>query len=102
MIEYLDQFCDVFPFLSEYEPLPNVLIVNAATVYHYPDCSGELFILLFHQVLYVGDQVEASLLCPNQMRVHGVVVDNCPIHLSPNCSSTHSIYVPEHDLCIPL
>jgi len=102
VIEYLDQFCDVFPFLSEYEPLPNVLIVNAATVYHYPDCSGELFILLFHQVLYVGNQVEASLLCPNQMRVHGVVVDNCPIHLSPNCSSTHSIYVPEHDLRIPL
>jgi len=36
------------------------------------------------------------------MRVHGVVVDNCPIHLCPNHSSTHSIYVLEHDLRIPL
>jgi len=101
VIEYLDQFCDVSPFLSEYEPLPNVPIVNAATAYHHPD-SGELFILLFNQVLYTGDQVEASLLCPNQMHAHGVIVEDCPIHLSPNHSSTHSIYVLEHDLRIPL
>jgi len=101
VIEYLDRFCDVSPFLSEYKPLLNVLIVNAATAYHHPD-SGELFILLFNQVLYTGDQVEASLLCPNQMHAHGVIVEDCPIHLSPNHSSTHSIYVLEHDLRIPL
>ena len=46
--------------------------------------------------------MKASLLCRNQMRVHGAIADNCPIHLSPNCSSTHSIYVPEHDLHILL
>jgi len=102
VIEYLDRFCDVSPFLSECKPLLNVPIVNAATAYHHPDL-GELFILLFNQAFYMGDQVEASLLCLNQMRAHGgAIVDNCPIHLSPNHSSTHSIYVAEHDLQIPL
>ena len=43
----------------------------------------------------MGNQVEASLLCP-------VIVDDCPIHLSPNHSSTHSIYVPENDWHIKL
>jgi len=81
--------------------LPDVPIVNAATAYYHPD-SGDLFILLFNQAFYMGDQVKALLLCWNQMCVHGVIMDNCPIHLSPNCSSTHSIYVPEHDLHILL
>jgi len=39
---------------------------------------------------------------PNQIRSNGVIVDDCPTHLSPNKSSTHSIYFPEHDVKIPL
>jgi len=43
------------------------------------------------------------LLNPNQMRVNGVVVDDCPKHLaSPDKPSMHSIYFPDHDVRIPL
>ena len=36
------------------------------------------------------------------MRSYGIVVDDVPKHLSVNCASTHSIYIPSMDLRIPL
>ncbi len=37
------------------------------------------------------------------MRSHGLIVDDIPIHLAPDkATATHSIYVPQHDLRIPL
>ena len=58
---------------------------------------GELFILVINQCLYFGDRMDHVLLCPNQMRSHGIVVDDCPRHLSLNRSSTHSLLVPSCD-----
>jgi hypothetical protein len=43
-----------------------------------------------------------SLLCPNQMRANGVIVDDLPVHLSPERKSTHSIYIPDSDVRLPL
>lgn len=95
------KFCDVAPFLPEYKPLPNVPIVNAASAYNHLD-SGELFILMFNQSFYKGDQVDILLLYPNQMHAHGIIVDGCPVHFSPNHSSNHSLFVEEHNFQIPL
>ena len=50
----------------------------------------------------MGDGQEPSLLCPNQMRLYRIVVDHVPNHLSVNCASTHSIYIPSMDLRIQL
>ena len=36
------------------------------------------------------------------MRSNGIAVDDDPKHLSVNCASTHSIYIPSMDLRIPL
>jgi len=55
---------------------------------------------VMNQALYFEDDMPNSLLNPNQMRSHGVVADDCPIHLSNNKSSTHSLYIP--DICISL
>jgi hypothetical protein len=52
--------------------------------------------------VHFGDDMPNSLQNPNQIRSNGVIVDDCPTHLSPNKSSTHSIYFPEHDVRIPL
>jgi hypothetical protein len=41
-----------------------------------------------------------SLLNQNQMRSNGVVVDDCPVHLSPDKISSLSIYFPEDDIGI--
>jgi hypothetical protein len=36
------------------------------------------------------------------MRMNGLIVDDVPKHLSHDENATHSIYIPEHDLCINL
>ena len=53
-----------------------------------------------HEALYFGDELEHSLLNPNQLRDHGIRVDDVPRQFEK--TSTHSIYVPGHDLTIPL
>ncbi len=60
------------------------------------------YILVLGQALYFCDEVEASLLCPNQMRANGVIVDDIPIHLLHNNASTHSLIFPEDEVTIPL
>ena len=100
VLEYTGVVCDVYPYYDSYKPLNQVLVVDAVTAYNHP--AGETFILVLAQALYLGDQQEPSLLCPNQMRSYGIVVDDVPKHLSVSCASAHSIYIPSMDLQIPL
>ena len=101
VLEYTERICNVSPFAESYEPMKDVPIANVAVGYYHPD-GGELFILVINQCLYFGDRMDHVLLCPNQMRSHGIVVDDCPRHLSLNRSSTHSLFVPSCDVRIPL
>jgi hypothetical protein len=97
VIEYTGETCNVHPFSDEYEPVKDVPIVHAGTAYEHT--TGETFILVACQALHLPRQQNA-LLCPNQMRKHGVVVDDAPQHLSE--TSTHSLYFPEAALRVPL
>jgi hypothetical protein len=54
---------------------------------------------VFHEALYFGAQLKESLLCPNQMRAAGIMIDDAPIQF--DASSSHSIKV-EGMLEIPL
>ena len=100
VMEYTGVVCDVYPYSDSYKPLKQVPVMEVVTAYNHP--AGETFILVLAQALYLGDQQEPSLLCPNQMRSYRIVVDDVPKHLSVNCASTHSIYIPSMDLQIPL
>ncbi|MGH3053996.1 MAG: hypothetical protein ACRDL7_03345, partial [Gaiellaceae bacterium] len=64
--------------------------------------SGITYILVMSQALYFGDKLLNTLLCPNQLRANGLVVDDVPRHLSGTTQSTHSIYCPNDRLRIPL
>ncbi len=55
VIEYTEEVCDVFPFSSEYQPMKQVPVAKVATAYDHPQ-TGETFILIFVQALYLGDQ----------------------------------------------
>ena len=101
VIETTGKTCDVSPFSSSYDALTNVPIVKAVTAYDDP-FNGESCILVMNQALYFGDTMESSLLCPNQLRSHGVIVDDIPIHLAINGNSTHSLYFPTEDMRLPL
>ena len=89
-MEKITQFVDVAPFADSYEAIKNVPIGTCAAAY---DCvkTGTVYILVFGQVLYFGDQLGASLVCPNQVRAAGNLVEDCPRQYDP--SSQHGITV---------
>ena len=97
---YEGQMCNVMPFNDSYTPMKNIRTVNAAFAYDSED--GQTYILHVNQALDFSQTMEHSLLCPNQSRMNGVVVDDCPKALDFHGHSTHSIYFPESDLRIPL
>jgi hypothetical protein len=101
ILELTEQSCDVFPYSCQYEPVANVPIAKVAAAYDHPE-TGDTYILIFGQALYMGDTLEHTLLCPNQVRYIGVVVDDVPRHLSHDGTSTHSLYSPNEQVCLPL
>lgn len=87
-------FCD-----SQYEAIADVPIATVATVYDCP-VTGKAHVLVLNEVLYLGDKMPNTLLCPNQLRSNGIQVHDCPKQFDPQ--SKHAIYIPEADLQIPL
>ena len=68
-------------------PLPNLRIVNAIYAYNDPG-SGQVFLLHANHSIYMGDAKKDSFACPNQMRTHGLHVDDRPTHFFPNDHDT--------------
>jgi hypothetical protein len=103
IVEYTGKTCNVAGYNKNNpnDELVDVPIVNAAAAYN--ASTGQTNILVSSQALYLGNVIEYRLLCPNQMRYNGVIVDDVPRHLAPDPTiATHLIYMPEDDLCIPL
>ena len=94
------QTVSVFGFDENAPPLQHVPIATCMTAHTLP--SGETIILVMHQALYLGKKHKDSLLCPNQLRLNGVRVDDCPKHLALGLNTRHSIIFEEDDLSIPL
>ena len=63
VMEYTGVVCDVYPYSDSYKPLKQVPVVEAISAYDHP--TGETFILVLAQALYLGDKQEPSLLCLN-------------------------------------
>jgi hypothetical protein len=102
VLEETAQNVSVSAFTDSHKPLENTPIITAATAYD-DEITGTTYILILGQVLYLGQHMKNSLICPNQLRANGLTVDDCPKHLAPqNQPSTHSIYAPMEDLNIPL
>ena len=101
ILEYTDKTCTVNSFSEQHQQLEDVPIVKAATAY---DASnGEVYILVMNQALYLGEHMEHSLLCPNQARSNGIIVNDVPKHLALTITdTTHSIVFPEDDVTLPL
>jgi len=100
IVEHLGKVAEVHGFSKSMQAMQNIPIVKAALAYD--DCiTGETVILKINQALYFGDQLTHILLNQNQMRSNGLIVDDCPKHLSGG-KSMHSITIEEHHLTIPL
>jgi hypothetical protein len=67
ILELNDEKVNVFPCFSEnYAALQDVPIASVSTMWENPR-TGKLWMLVFHDALYFGQQLNKPLLCPNQM-----------------------------------
>jgi hypothetical protein len=96
---YSDESVNVSPFSETYQPLKDVPIASVVTVYDDPT-NGTAIFLVIHEALYFGDTISQTLLCPNQMRAHGLKVEDTPRQF--NKKSRHEISIPQHDTTLPL
>ena len=69
--------CEVHGFHDDFTPLPNVPIATVATMWNDP-ITGQGFILILHETLYFGKNMDHSLINPNQLRHHGLTVHDNP------------------------
>ena len=99
ILEYSGQVAEVSGFSDTMEPLRDIPIVKAALAYDEP-LTGDTVILIVNQALYFGSHLSHMLFNPNQLRSHGVTVEDIPRHLSSK--SSHSIIVNEENFSIPL
>ena len=94
------QTCVVHPFNDSYEPMENVRVCSAAFAYDKSD--GETIILRINQCLDFSESMNHSLLCTNQVRSNGIIVDDTPQMIDVLNKSQQAIIIPNHDLSIPI
>jgi len=78
VINYTGNVCDVSPYRDDYAPVYNVPIVTAATAWQSP-LTGETYILVFNEALWMGDSMNCTLINPNQLRHFGTKVQDNPV-----------------------
>jgi Reverse transcriptase (RNA-dependent DNA polymerase) len=99
IVNQTERTARVSPFLKSLGSVNKVPIVTAAIAYDDPK-SGEVFVLLIHQALYF-EELRNCLLCPMQLRLNDVVINERPKFLTAApTEKDHAIML--EDLIIPL
>ena len=76
VLSYTGKECDVTPYTDAYDAIRHVPVVSGATLWTRPS-DGQEFILVFNEALWMGEQMQHTLVNPNQIRAHGIdVFDN--------------------------
>ena len=88
-MQYSGRECDVSPYTDAYEAIKSVPIATAGTAWTSTE-TGETYILVFHEGIWMGDKMEHSLLNPNQLRYFGVTVQDNPFSDAPLYISTEN------------
>ena len=75
--------------------------VSGALAYDDPS-TGEVIIIVVHQAILIP-HLEVNLLCPMQVRVNDVKLDEIPKFLTENPTThSHAIYFEEEEITVPL
>jgi hypothetical protein len=69
--------CSVQGFHQSFAPIPEIPVATVATAWD-DLTTGQTYILVIHQALYFGIQLDHSLINPNQIRVTGIPVCDDP------------------------
>ena len=82
VMHYTGRECDVSPYRDDYNPICNVPIVQAATAYTSKH-TGQTYILVLNEALWMGESMQHSLINPNQLRYFGIRVQDDPTSNEP-------------------
>jgi len=97
----INKVMTVQPFLESLGNAKNVPVVTAAVAYDDPD-TGRVWILIVHQALYFPE-MKHHLLCPMQLRMNDVSVNERPKFLTTKpTAEDHAIISADGELVIPL
>ena len=94
------QYCTVYPFNESYSPMQKVETVNAALAVDTK--AGPTYVLRVNQALNFTSTMTNSLLCTNQARANGLIIDDIPPAFDRLGSSTFSIYDLDKQIRLPL
>ena len=82
VLSYTGKQCSVFPYREGYESTENVPIANVLSEWQPPE-NGDIFILIFHEALWMGSVMDDSMINPNQLRHYGINVQDDPTSNRP-------------------
>jgi hypothetical protein len=102
IVHLLDKKVNVTGFDPTQGKIKGLDLVSAALAYDCPR-TGEATILMIHQAVHVPT-MDNDLLCPMQMRMNDVVVNECPKFMETSPSDmSHALRVTQDgdELCIP-
>ena len=74
--------CEVKGFHDSYEPLNDVSYVNV--LYKYQEKMGQEYLLQVNQSLDFTKSMTNSILCTNQARHNGVIINDIPKAINQN------------------
>lgn len=87
-------------FASNLPAINNIPIVNCS--FAYDDERGRTFLLQINNAIYLGNNMDHSLLCPNQCESNDIRIDLRPRKYYPDSSTASTIFIGEHNLSIPI
>ena len=70
------------PYRDDYKTVKGVPIVHAATAWQSPE-TGQTYILVLNESIWMGDAMESTLVNPNQLRHFGTRVQDNPASECP-------------------
>ena len=92
------QYSTVYPFNESYSPMQQVETVNVA--FAVDTKLGPTYILRINQALNFTASMTDLLLCTNQSRANGLIIDDIPPAFEEK--STFSIFEPDKQIRLPL
>ena len=78
ILQYTGKVCDVSPYRDDYDIEKDVTIVHAATAWQSKE-TGQVYILVLHEFLWMGDSMSHTLWNPNQFHHYGTKVQDNPM-----------------------
>jgi hypothetical protein len=90
--------CDVLGYSDELGTMKNILVMTVAVAID-EVLTHKTHIMIVTFALYFGLKIKQSLICLNQCREGGTIIEECPHQF--NSASKHVLTTPDQSLFVP-